>query len=61
MTTATSFESLLKARKGTVAIVDVPEFGFAVVTGSGVPEGPDSNPPDHTTQQDHHKTADAAD
>ena len=38
MTTATSFESLLKARKGTVAMVDVPEFGFVVVTGSGPPK-----------------------
>jgi hypothetical protein len=40
MTTLTiSFESLLKVRKGAVDMVDVPEFGFAVVTGSGAPGG----------------------
>jgi hypothetical protein len=33
------FESLLKVRKGAVDIVDVPDFGFAVVTGSGAPGG----------------------
>jgi hypothetical protein len=33
--TAISFGSLLKARTGTVEFVDVPEFGFAMVTGSG--------------------------
>ena len=38
---ATSYESLLKARKGEVDFVDVPEFGFAAVTGSGAPEGPE--------------------
>lgn len=37
--TAISFESLLKVRKGTVEFADVPEFGFAVVTGSGAPGG----------------------
>lgn len=37
--TAISFESLLKVRKGGVDIVDVPEFGFAVVTGTGAPGG----------------------
>jgi hypothetical protein len=37
--TATSFESLIKVGKGAVELVDVPEFGFAVVTGSGAPEG----------------------
>jgi hypothetical protein len=31
--------SLLKVRKGAVDIVDVPEFGFATVTGSGAPGG----------------------
>jgi hypothetical protein len=41
MTTAISFESLLKAGKGTVAMVDVPEFGFVVVIGSGDPGGPE--------------------
>src|SRR5690242_10263919 len=34
-TIATSYESLLKLRKGAVDIVDVPEFGFASVTGTG--------------------------
>ena len=34
-----SFESLLKVRKGAVDVIDVPEFGFAVVTGSGAPGG----------------------
>lgn len=33
--TAVSFRSLLKIRKSTVEFVDVPEFGFAMVTGSG--------------------------
>jgi hypothetical protein len=37
--TAISFESLLKAGKGAVEFVDVPEFGFAVVAGSGAPGG----------------------
>jgi hypothetical protein len=32
-------ESLLKARKGVVDIVEVPEFGFATVRGCGPPEG----------------------
>ena len=36
---ATSYESLLKVRKGAVDIVDVPEFGFAAVTGTGEPGG----------------------
>ena len=36
---ATSYESLLKIRKGGVDIVDVPEFGFAAVTGTGEPGG----------------------
>jgi hypothetical protein len=39
--TAISFESLLKVRVGAVDIVDVPEFGFAVVTGGGAPGGPE--------------------
>ena len=34
-----SFEALLKARKGTADIVDIPGFGFAMVTGSGPPGG----------------------
>jgi hypothetical protein len=37
--TATGFESLLKIRKGAVDIIDVPEFGFAVVAGRGAPGG----------------------
>ena len=37
--TAVSAESLLKVRKGAVDIVDVPEFGFVTVTGSGRPAG----------------------
>jgi hypothetical protein len=37
--TAISFESLLKIRKGAVDIIDVPEFGFAVVAGRGAPGG----------------------
>ena len=37
--TATSYESLLKVRKGAVDIVDVPEFGFVAVTGTGEPGG----------------------
>ncbi len=37
--TAISFESLLKVLKGGVEFVDVPEFGFAVVTGTGAPGG----------------------
>lgn len=36
---AISSESLLKVRKGAVEFVDVPEFGFAVVTGTGAPGG----------------------
>jgi hypothetical protein len=36
---ATSYESLLKVRKGAVDIVDVPEFGFVAVTGTGEPGG----------------------
>jgi hypothetical protein len=35
--TAVSSGSLLKVRKGAVEFVDVPEFGFAVVTGAGAP------------------------
>ena len=34
-----SFGSLLKVGKGAVELVDVPEFGFAVVTGTGAPGG----------------------
>jgi hypothetical protein len=37
--TAISFESLLKAGKGAVEFVEVPEFGYAVVTGTGAPGG----------------------
>jgi hypothetical protein len=37
--TTISFESLLKVRKGAVDFVDVPEFGFAAVTGRGAPGG----------------------
>jgi hypothetical protein len=37
--TVIGFESLLKAGKGEVEFVDVPEFGFAVVTGTGSPGG----------------------
>jgi hypothetical protein len=37
--TAISFESLLKVRKGAVEFVEVPEFGFAVVAGTGAPGG----------------------
>jgi hypothetical protein len=36
-----TFEALLKARKGPADIVDIPEFGFAMVTGSGPPGGTD--------------------
>jgi len=36
---ATSYESLLKVRKGAVDIVDVTEFGFVAVTGTGEPGG----------------------
>jgi hypothetical protein len=36
---ATSYQSLLKVRKGAVGIVDVPEFGFVAVTGTGEPGG----------------------
>ena len=36
---AISYESLLKVRKGAVDIVDVPEFGFVAVTGTGEPGG----------------------
>lgn len=37
--TVISFESLLKAGKGAAEFVDVPEFGFAMVTGTGAPGG----------------------
>jgi hypothetical protein len=37
--TVISVELLLKPRRGTVEFVDVPEFGFAVVTGTGAPGG----------------------
>jgi hypothetical protein len=37
--TAISFESLLKVREGAVEFVDVPEFGFVLVTGTGAPAG----------------------
>ena len=37
--TVISFESLLKAGKSAAEFVDVPEFGFAVVTGTGAPGG----------------------
>ena len=37
--TVISFDSLLKARGGAVEFVDVPGFGFAVVTGTGAPGG----------------------
>jgi hypothetical protein len=37
--TAISFGSLLKVRKGAVEFVDVPEFGFAMVAGTGAPGG----------------------
>jgi hypothetical protein len=37
--TVISFGSLLKAGQGAVEFVDVPEFGFAVVTGTGAPGG----------------------
>jgi hypothetical protein len=33
--------ALLKARKGRVDVVDVPELAFTVVTGSGDPDGPE--------------------
>ena len=36
---ATGYESLLRVRKGVVGIVDVPEFGFVAVTGTGEPGG----------------------
>ena len=36
---ATGYESLLKVGKGAVGIVDVPEFGFVAVTGTGEPGG----------------------
>lgn len=38
--TVTTAEYLLKAHKGIVQIVDVPEFGFASVLGCGPPGGP---------------------
>jgi hypothetical protein len=38
-TIAASYESLLKVGKGAVDIVDVPEFGFVAVTGTGEPGG----------------------
>jgi hypothetical protein len=34
-----SFEALLKAREGTADFVDIPDFGFAMITGSGPPGG----------------------
>ncbi len=37
--TTISFESLLKAGRRVVDFVDVPEFGFAVVSGTGSPAG----------------------
>jgi hypothetical protein len=37
--TTISFASLLKVRRGAVDLIDVPEFGFAVVTGTGAPGG----------------------
>jgi len=37
--TTISVESLLKVRKGTVDFMDIPELGFAAVTGSGAPGG----------------------
>jgi hypothetical protein len=36
--TATSFESLLKTRRNVVEFITVPEFGYAVVGGTGAPE-----------------------
>jgi hypothetical protein len=36
--TAASFESLLKARRGVAEFIDVPEFGYAAVAGTGAPE-----------------------
>jgi hypothetical protein len=39
--TVLSFESLLKIRKGALDIVDIPEFGFATITGGGPPGGPE--------------------
>lgn len=38
--TASSVESLYKARKGVVDIVHVPKMGYVVVGGAGAPEGP---------------------
>ena len=39
--TGPSFESLLKVRQGALDFVDIPEFGFAAVIGSGPPGGPE--------------------
>ena len=39
MTTSTGSEALYKVRKGVVDIVDVPEFGFVLVSGQGAPDG----------------------
>ncbi|HEX9066178.1 MAG TPA: GyrI-like domain-containing protein [Streptosporangiaceae bacterium] len=39
--TAPAADALLKARKGIVQIVDVPEFCYASVLGSGPPGGPE--------------------
>jgi hypothetical protein len=36
--TAVTFESLLKARRDVVEFIDAPEFGYAVVAGTGAPE-----------------------
>ena len=40
MTTLIDVKSLYKARPRIVGFVDVPEFAFVVVKGSGEPEGP---------------------
>lgn len=37
--TSTAIDALYKARKGVVAVVDVPELGFVVVSGQGDPGG----------------------
>lgn len=39
--TTISFESLLKVRKNVVDVVDVPEYGFAMLDGSGRPDDPE--------------------
>lgn len=36
-----SIDALYKVRKGKVELVDVPEFGFAMIDGGGDPEGPE--------------------